>query len=318
MEADKQVTRDHMTCPECGECTYHEKTPAEWLAWAKDRPITGHVGEWAPFLDWSRKTLAGLFVAMKAYPDSDLVGLAETMQSSCEATTRLIDKANSECARAMGKANAIYQHNYSPRDTWEPPYPEVCERARLRVDVRLLSEAAMDTVQLWFGTIQDKTKQWERQVITNEIRLTFATLPPKPWPAGVELEPLFQPGPPVVMKEFRLHTMDSIPSLSNLVGRFAHARDWQQFHTPRNLIFAIASEVGELAECYQWTSDGDPTAREKAVPEMADVLIYLLRLASVLDVDLAQAVRDKVKLNETRYPVELSRGTAKKYTELGG
>ena len=104
---------------------------------------------------------------------------------------------------------------------------------------------------------------------------------------------------------------------------FAAERDWQQFHTPKNLVMALAGEVGELTEIFQWLSedasrqvmDDGQTAREVR-DELADVFGYLLRLADVLEVDLASALEAKIERNGIRYPVTTSRGSALKYTRL--
>lgn len=104
----------------------------------------------------------------------------------------------------------------------------------------------------------------------------------------------------------------SISSLQDLLADFAERRDWEQFHTPKNLAMALTGEAGELAAEFQWLTPeqavavmSDPAKAEAVRLEMADVFSYLLRLATVLDVDLAQSVRDKVAINETRFPEKL-------------
>jgi len=101
---------------------------------------------------------------------------------------------------------------------------------------------------------------------------------------------------------------------------FAKARDWDQFHTPKNLAMALAAEVGELLEIFQWLSDqqaigvkDDAAAVQAVREELADIVIYAVRLADVLSIDLEEATRLKVDANERRYPVELARGNALKY-----
>lgn len=92
------------------------------------------------------------------------------------------------------------------------------------------------------------------------------------------------------------------------LARFAAERDWDQFHTPRNLILALTGEVGELAEIFQWKTDAQAEAimegeqAEHVRQEIADVLLYLMRLAMVLGVDLDAAVRAKIALNAKKYP----------------
>ena len=113
----------------------------------------------------------------------------------------------------------------------------------------------------------------------------------------------------------------SITELTTLVRTFADSRDWQQFHTARNLVLALVGEVGELAAEFQWIGDEnvvtalqDPDKREAVGSELADIFIYLLRLADVTGIDLATELTKKIAINETRYPVEKSRGSAAKYT----
>jgi NTP pyrophosphatase (non-canonical NTP hydrolase) len=103
---------------------------------------------------------------------------------------------------------------------------------------------------------------------------------------------------------------DSLGLLAASLRAFARARDWEQYHTPKNLAMALAGETGELVACFQWLTP-DESARVMVDPgttaaiesEMADVLQYLIRLADVLGVDLAEAVRKKIRLNETRFPI---------------
>lgn len=94
---------------------------------------------------------------------------------------------------------------------------------------------------------------------------------------------------------------------------FVRERDWEQFHTPKNLAMALAGEAGELVALFQWlTPEALPDAAA-VESELADVYTYLLLLADVLDVDLAQACRRKLALNQERYPAHKSRGSAAKY-----
>ena len=112
----------------------------------------------------------------------------------------------------------------------------------------------------------------------------------------------------------------TLPDLRADLRRFAEAREWQQFHTPKNLAMALSVEAAELVECFQWLTPEQSaklgTADRRAVEEeTADVLLYLLRLTDVLDIDLLQAAQRKMKLNARKYPVALSRGTARKYSQ---
>ncbi len=102
--------------------------------------------------------------------------------------------------------------------------------------------------------------------------------------------------------------------------KFAQERDWEQFHSPKNLAMALSGEVGELSEIFQWLTE-DQSNKEnisdedlaKVREEVADILLYIIRLSDKLDIDLEQAVLDKLKINKDKYPVELSKGNATKY-----
>jgi dCTP diphosphatase len=113
------------------------------------------------------------------------------------------------------------------------------------------------------------------------------------------------------------------PSLDDLAARlaeFARERDWDQFHAPKNLAMALAGEVGELLEHFQWLTEQQsahlPAEVKDAVAlEMADVLLYLVRLADKLKIDLGAAALRKIDLNAAKYPVEEFRGSSRKYDE---
>lgn len=110
----------------------------------------------------------------------------------------------------------------------------------------------------------------------------------------------------------------NIRELAEELRRFAGARDWQQFHTPRNLASALIVEAAELLEHFQWLTDAESKAvmsseaSGEIVEELADVFIYLVRLADVCDVDLLAAASAKVERNGQRYTVDKSRGNARK------
>ncbi len=100
---------------------------------------------------------------------------------------------------------------------------------------------------------------------------------------------------------------------------FARERDWEGFHAPKNLAMALSVEAAELMEHFQWleaeqSRQLDAATREAVRLEMADVLLYLLRLAGQLDIDLEQACEDKFRINQQRYPADQCRGSAAKYT----
>jgi dCTP diphosphatase len=113
----------------------------------------------------------------------------------------------------------------------------------------------------------------------------------------------------------------SLDTIRRMQASFAEERDWEKFHTPRNLVMALVAEAGELAEVFQWKGEVSPTLPEfsqeekiHAAEEMSDVLLYLVRLADVCGIDLASAVIDKYNKNATKYPAEACRGSAAKYT----
>jgi len=110
----------------------------------------------------------------------------------------------------------------------------------------------------------------------------------------------------------------ALDALVDALRRFAAARDWEQFHSPKNLAAALCVEAAELLEPFQWLTEEQSRAlpddtREAVAGEMADVLLYLLQLADKLGVDLVQAAQRKMAINEGRYPVERARGSAKKH-----
>lgn len=98
--------------------------------------------------------------------------------------------------------------------------------------------------------------------------------------------------------------------LEAVLAEFARARDWDRFHNPRNLLLALTGEVGELAEIFQWKTDAeaasimDTEEAEHVRQEVADVFLYLMRLAMVLGIDLDAAVRAKIEMNAKKYPAE--------------
>jgi len=102
---------------------------------------------------------------------------------------------------------------------------------------------------------------------------------------------------------------------------FAQNRDWEQFHSPKNLAMALSVEVAEIVEHFQWMSEAESKSLEPAKlaavkEEIADVMIYLTRLADRLGIDPLQAAEEKMQLNEIKYPVDKAKGRAAKYTEF--
>ncbi len=114
--------------------------------------------------------------------------------------------------------------------------------------------------------------------------------------------------------------MDSLDDLNRRLKQFAVDRDWEQFHNPKNLVMALAGETGELIEHFQWLSPEQSAAlpaekKDQVALEMADILIYLIRTAERLDVDLVGAAYRKMALNESRYPADKVRGDARRAEE---
>jgi NTP pyrophosphatase (non-canonical NTP hydrolase) len=113
----------------------------------------------------------------------------------------------------------------------------------------------------------------------------------------------------------------SLDELKQRIRAFAFERHWERYHTPKNLVMALIAEAGELVERFQWLSPEEsarlsPERREQVRQEIADVFIYLIRLADLLEIDLLQAAADKIELNGQKYPVDKARGSAAKYDEL--
>lgn len=101
--------------------------------------------------------------------------------------------------------------------------------------------------------------------------------------------------------------MNQIAALQESIRIFAHQRDWEQFHTPKNLVMAITGETGELAAEFQWLSTEESRDKsrlpiQEVEMEIADVAIYLFRLCDVLEIDLESAVKKKIEINEQRFP----------------
>src|SRR5688572_18655819 len=109
--------------------------------------------------------------------------------------------------------------------------------------------------------------------------------------------------------------------LADALREFASERDWNQFHSPKNLAAALAVESSEVLEHFQWLTDEqsrsiDAEQKRLVAMELADVLNYLVRLADILQIDLLDSAHAKVRINTQKYPVERSRGSSKKYSDL--
>jgi NTP pyrophosphatase (non-canonical NTP hydrolase) len=112
-------------------------------------------------------------------------------------------------------------------------------------------------------------------------------------------------------------TVDSLEQLRTRLADFAERRDWQRFHSPKNLSMALIAEAAELVEHFQWVTEDDswqldPRKQAEVSHELADILIYLIRTADQLGVDLIAAANHKILINEERYPIEKVRGKARR------
>ena len=116
-------------------------------------------------------------------------------------------------------------------------------------------------------------------------------------------------------------TVNELEKLRDQLREFAAERDWDQFHSPKNLASALAVEAAELLENFQWLTEAQSQqlsadALKDVRAEMADVLLYLIRISDKLGIDLIAAAKEKIALNATKYPVEMAHGNSKKYTEF--
>lgn len=108
--------------------------------------------------------------------------------------------------------------------------------------------------------------------------------------------------------------------IKKLIAKFAKDRDWDKFHTPKNLSMALSVEASELVEIFQWLSQEeskniDSNEIQNVKDEVADILIYLIRIADKLNIDLEKAVLEKIDKNNEKYPIDLSKGNAVKYNK---
>ena len=127
---------------------------------------------------------------------------------------------------------------------------------------------------------------------------------------------------PVKRSQARRQPAVTLADLVAAVCRFRDERDWAEFHTPKNLAAAVAIEAAELQERFLWKTDAavdqDLVDAAKRADEIADVVMFAMLLADRLGIDLAEAITAKLAANEQKYPVNLARGNARKYTELRG
>lgn len=99
---------------------------------------------------------------------------------------------------------------------------------------------------------------------------------------------------------------------------FRDERDWAQFHNPKDLAVSLSIEASELLECFQWSGVDTSAAgrKDRLCEELADVMLYAIYLADAIDTDIPQIIGEKIQANAAKYPVELARGSSRKYTEL--
>jgi NTP pyrophosphatase (non-canonical NTP hydrolase) len=146
---------------------------------------------------------------------------------------------------------------------------------------------------------------------------SYANHQPAPNGLPLYLQPATIPRKPVTQ---RITMTENLSTLKTRIRQFAEERDWDQFHSPKNLSMALIAEAAELVEHFQWLTEKEsstlpPEKLQEVEAELADIFIYLLRIADKLGVDLMQAADTKISLNEQKYPADKVRGSAKKYTE---
>jgi len=115
----------------------------------------------------------------------------------------------------------------------------------------------------------------------------------------------------------------NIKEIQNQIRNFVSERDWEKFHSPKNLAMALGGESGELLEIFQWLTEKESfqvmkeeKTAQKVRNELADIAVYILRLCDVLNISIEDAILEKLKINEEKYPSHLARGTSKKYTDF--
>ena len=113
----------------------------------------------------------------------------------------------------------------------------------------------------------------------------------------------------------------NVQLIQSRLKKFAEERDWEQFHSPKNITMALSVEVAELVEIFQWSNSGgldeinDPDTKVQIEKEIADIFNYLLKLTDMLDIDLEKAALNKIDENDANYPVEKFKGISKKYNQ---
>jgi dCTP diphosphatase len=119
-----------------------------------------------------------------------------------------------------------------------------------------------------------------------------------------------------------MNDLIDIEKLKKQLSDFAKVRDWNQYHTPKNLSMALSCEAGELLEIFQWMNDEDAknavhsvSIKMKVSHEIADILLYLVYLSDLMQINLSEAIINKISLNESRYPANKVKGSVRKYNE---
>ena len=112
-----------------------------------------------------------------------------------------------------------------------------------------------------------------------------------------------------------------IEKIEKIINKFSEDRDWDKYHSPKNLVMALSGEVGELNEIFQWLNENESynlsdNNKQYVKDEVADIAIYLLKICMKLDINLEDAIIEKMQKNIEKYPVEKIKGKFKKYTEL--
>ncbi|WP_462335625.1 nucleotide pyrophosphohydrolase [Fusobacterium varium] len=112
--------------------------------------------------------------------------------------------------------------------------------------------------------------------------------------------------------------MEKFDKIKEIIKKFRDDREWSQFHNPKDLAISLSIEAAELLECFQWKSSAEAEKNnyQDIKYEMADVAIYLLLMCDKMGINLLDAIEEKMKLNEKKYPVEKAKGCSKKYNEL--
>ena len=113
----------------------------------------------------------------------------------------------------------------------------------------------------------------------------------------------------------------NVEEIQERLRKFATDRDWEKFHSPKNLTMALSVEVAELVEIFQWSNSGgldeieNPDIRKNIEEELADIFIYLLKISDKLNIDIEQSIHQKIEKNEKKYPIDKSFGSSKKYKD---